>query len=109
MIRRPPKSTRTDSLFPYTTLCLSRAGSRFEGARCMEDEPQRCASTVRVLRGSVTFGEKEHFVKFALGAVFVDFGRSNWAKALEFASTHAGVGDLLPEQLCDVWADRIGE
>src|SRR3546814_16969888 len=23
MIRRPPRSTRTDTLFPYTTLCLS--------------------------------------------------------------------------------------
>src|SRR3546814_4958668 len=26
MIRRPPRSTRTDTLFPYTTLFLSRAG-----------------------------------------------------------------------------------
>src|SRR3546814_7931799 len=26
MIRRPPKSTRTDTLFPYTTLFRSRAG-----------------------------------------------------------------------------------
>src|SRR3546814_14325212 len=26
MIRRPPKSTRTDSLLPYPTLCRSRAG-----------------------------------------------------------------------------------
>src|SRR3546814_2015029 len=25
MIRRPPRSTRTDTLFPYTTLCRSRA------------------------------------------------------------------------------------
>src|SRR3546814_1434364 len=25
MIRRPPKSTRTDTLFPYTTLCRSGA------------------------------------------------------------------------------------
>src|SRR3546814_10955314 len=25
MIRRPPRSTRTDTLFPYTTLCLSLA------------------------------------------------------------------------------------
>src|SRR3546814_8406023 len=24
MIRRPPRSTRTDTLFPYTTLCQSR-------------------------------------------------------------------------------------
>src|SRR3546814_15463875 len=26
MRRRPPRSTRTDSLFPYTTLCRSLAG-----------------------------------------------------------------------------------
>src|SRR3546814_9441583 len=34
MIRRPPRSTRTDTLFPYTTLfrsCL--AGRRREGAK----------------------------------------------------------------------------
>src|SRR3546814_17792648 len=27
MIRRPPRSTRTDTLFPYTTLCRSRVGT----------------------------------------------------------------------------------
>src|SRR3546814_1028859 len=26
MIRRPPRSTRTDTLFPYTTLCRSGGG-----------------------------------------------------------------------------------
>src|SRR3546814_9816408 len=36
MIRRPPRSTRTDTLFPYTTLFRSvpgHAGFREEGAR----------------------------------------------------------------------------
>src|SRR3546814_2079193 len=33
MIRRPPRSTRTDTLFPYTTLFRS-AGARFE--RCSQ-------------------------------------------------------------------------
>src|SRR3546814_2535634 len=28
MIRRPPRSTRTDTLFPYTTLCRSRHRER---------------------------------------------------------------------------------
>src|SRR3546814_9685899 len=32
MIRRPPRSTRTDTLFPYTTLFRS-AGGRGDGAR----------------------------------------------------------------------------
>src|SRR3546814_4771909 len=33
MRRRPPRSTRTDTLLPYTTLCRSRsAGSRHRGS-----------------------------------------------------------------------------
>src|SRR3546814_8900259 len=41
MIRRPPRSTRTDTLFPYTTLCRSSRLSR--GARW----PGRTASARR--------------------------------------------------------------
>src|SRR3546814_9387004 len=33
MIRRPPRSTRTDTLFPYTTLFRSSSYSRARGAR----------------------------------------------------------------------------
>src|SRR3546814_7897804 len=41
MIRRPPRSTRTDTLFPYTTLCRSvsgkpaRDGGHRQIARCV--------------------------------------------------------------------------
>src|SRR3546814_7760375 len=35
MIRRPPRSTRTDTLFPYTTLC--RSGHAGHG-QCCHDE-----------------------------------------------------------------------
>src|SRR3546814_582695 len=47
MIRRPPRSTRTDTLFPYTTLSDLRAGAR----RLLEasDAPER----IRVLRPGV--------------------------------------------------------
>src|SRR3546814_18441102 len=31
MIRRPPRSTRTDTLFPYTTLFRSHASAIFDG------------------------------------------------------------------------------
>src|SRR3546814_5654573 len=34
MIRRPPRSTRTDTLFPYTTLC--RSGPYFCDFLCRE-------------------------------------------------------------------------
>src|SRR3546814_6591596 len=33
MIRRPPRSTRTDTLFPYTTLFRSKPDARRLGAR----------------------------------------------------------------------------
>src|SRR3546814_7913383 len=33
MIRRPPRSTRTDTLFPYTTLFRSPADDRADAAR----------------------------------------------------------------------------
>src|SRR3546814_12281971 len=32
MIRRPPRSTRTDTLFPYTTLCRSIVANKFYDA-----------------------------------------------------------------------------
>src|SRR3546814_18420243 len=40
MIRRPPRSTRTDTLFPYTTLFRSLAfpGERFSRLPCLQDE-----------------------------------------------------------------------
>src|SRR3546814_2398560 len=34
MIRRPPRSTRTDTLFPYTTLFRSRLGRVVAVAQC---------------------------------------------------------------------------
>src|SRR3546814_10493035 len=39
MIRRPPRSTRTDTLFPYTTLFRSGVDGRFGGI--MRDERVR--------------------------------------------------------------------
>src|SRR3546814_1844945 len=34
MIRRPPRSTRTDTLFPYTTLFRSRGRARSQNGGC---------------------------------------------------------------------------
>src|SRR3546814_3551324 len=43
MIRRPPRSTRTDTLFPYTTLFRSHRDRRREGRRhlCRHPRPAR--------------------------------------------------------------------
>src|SRR3546814_5823475 len=51
MIRRPPRSTRTDTLFPYTT--LFRSQSPRSGGRAHAGEPdagdRRCAVRVSAL------------------------------------------------------------
>src|SRR3546814_18930299 len=38
MIRRPPRSTRTDTLFPYTTLFRSICGENFPGTLLGQEE-----------------------------------------------------------------------
>src|SRR3546814_11276816 len=40
MIRRPPRSTRTDTLFPYTTLFRSPSRRRLRHRRARADHPQ---------------------------------------------------------------------
>src|SRR3546814_16338969 len=54
MIRRPPRSTRTDTLFPYTTLFRSATGAVFGAAGAVAgaaaaaaDAPSRSALTMR--------------------------------------------------------------
>src|SRR3546814_11975588 len=49
MIRRPPRSTRTDTLFPYPTLFRSDGHGAGRGARC---SMAYCLSYARALRGA---------------------------------------------------------
>src|SRR3546814_5356602 len=46
MIRRPPRSTRTDTLFPYTTLFLSAGGTALIVGGVGEDERRRVKALV---------------------------------------------------------------
>src|SRR3546814_19254767 len=51
MIRRPPRSTRTDTLFPYTTLFRSQALSTERWNRLHPDQPARTARVTELLEG----------------------------------------------------------
>src|SRR3546814_2046656 len=54
MRRRPPRSTRTDTLFPYTTLCRSVA--RPHAARCAIRRRERS----RAHLSEHAFGDDDH-------------------------------------------------
>src|SRR3546814_4866635 len=41
MVRRPPRSTRTDTLFPYTTLFRSRGQAKSFAQKIMNEDRER--------------------------------------------------------------------
>src|SRR3546814_5724777 len=58
MIRRPPRSTRTDTLFPYTTLFRSVEGDPERGEQFAARRPLlRIPLQLRVVIGSVDHGD----------------------------------------------------
>src|SRR3546814_3370651 len=61
MIRRPPRSTRTDTLFPYTTLFRSRAGPEPPPTR-----PTRSARAPPAAPGCAWRGPAPHPAKRAV-------------------------------------------
>src|SRR3546814_8104199 len=72
MIRRPPRSTRTDTLFPYTTLFRSKNNTLFNrrltGAAVMFPKPESRALSRQAigsvgglrLSGQYLFGPSDH-------------------------------------------------
>src|SRR3546814_3311858 len=60
MIRRPPRSTRTDTLFPYTT--LFRSGRPLEGTgvgRRRDGEPRALPRIEQIVGGVATRGQRQ--------------------------------------------------
>src|SRR3546814_20535132 len=83
MIRRPPRSTRTDTLFPYTTLFRSRGGALGE-----EDVAQGLR-----LRSGNELREQRAFLLLSL--VDRQFGRG-------LHRLNAGLGCLEPSDLTSI-------
>src|SRR3546814_7261681 len=62
MIRRPPRSTRTDTLFPYTTLFRSppRRDAPFLGIHRRFERTERALGAIE--KGFAQFGDQRGFV-----------------------------------------------
>src|SRR3546814_6796261 len=59
MIRRPPRSTRTDTRFPYTTLFRSTLQEKGDDGRKIEDAPK----ARRVKKRQCPFGDRREFAR----------------------------------------------
>src|SRR3546814_18260872 len=79
MIRRQPRSTRTDPLFPYTTLCRSNLGMGVLGHMALQDARHMGFKVVAIGRGSDIAADA-----LALGAhVYIDNREENAVATLK--------------------------
>src|SRR3546814_3350347 len=102
MIRRPPRSTRTDTLFPYTTLFRSWFGRRPEafspfGRYLLARKRRRCAS-----------GPRQGVRRVRRGTMKT---RSGWRmRALGALAVAAGLAAAVPAEAddCNIVGPRLG-
>src|SRR3546814_8902608 len=110
MIRRPPRSTRTDTLFPYTTLFRSQAaGSEAMGTMeryskvGMQELDQRLSKIVEAAR-------KQPVSVYRYGAPWVWIvSQDDWQGALKEVSSYIPQGHslvLLRPQIDDLLDDH---
>src|SRR3546814_15499189 len=93
MIRRPPRSTRTDTLFPYTTLFRSRDVAHLEVAALEGDELGALleeGAAVVALEGEVAFdGVGEHLHHLGADVLLGEDGREAQRRLVLRKSGHA--------------------
>src|SRR3546814_19408502 len=96
MIPRPPRSTRTDTLFPYTTLFRSPRSTRMETEERPLPTPERTSTNGRAAPGlqpdlGFQFAPRREILRFEFGDEFGDRAhRGDGADAL------ARTPDVLP-------------
>src|SRR3546814_7337553 len=93
MIRRPPRSTRTDTLFPYTTLFRSRGDLEQVDRQLgvpLDDWRGRSAGTpLRAFRPAWLFGHADSSIAVAPGLGPTEF--TYFARLCDHADSHTTV------------------
>src|SRR3546814_3095387 len=78
MIRRPPRSTRTDTLFPYTTLFRSTLG----------DGPRRALELTRRALAASTLGHLDHALERERAGQIELIGTPDFAEGADRSEEH---------------------
>src|SRR3546814_8345662 len=85
MIRRPPRSTRTDTLFPYTTLFRSTevltagAGTPEDPANTADDRTYTATVTDADASYRITLFESDNVTRSSTGETFAEDAATNLA------------------------------
>src|SRR3546814_5319359 len=112
MIRRPPRSTRTDTLFPYTTLFRSRSGRLEYGSEGIRMHPDAADTTTPFLVS--LFPPAGEVLARWSGAMSYDVARGFLGQRQRTELEGFGVLDAhakilgLPDLTVGEWEDEIG-
>src|SRR3546814_1988911 len=111
MIRRPPRSTRTDTLFPYTTLFRSAVVfAAFFNFAAYFIFPLHVAATIG--KGTIDASFIDLYVIFGALAGAIAWNLITWYFGLPSSSSHALIGGLVGAGICNggihapIWGDR---
>src|SRR3546814_12259612 len=113
MLRRPPRSTRTDTLFPYTTLFRSDDLARLGGVEQAHRAPCEDSAIALQIRGP---GAVRYLVRERLGDVDrvrverldQQRGAARAAVLFGFLAFGAGIGDLRVDRSGSVGGRPVG-
>src|SRR3546814_8361992 len=90
MIRRPPRSTRTDTLFPYTTLFRSREAAEVNRGRRIQRNVERGQRVIR-REAEITVSKAERVVcDFDLGVCRVELEGHGHGRCRDACGEKAG-------------------
>src|SRR3546814_14036716 len=122
MIRRPPRATRTDTLFPYPTLFRShrlvpRLGARAMRARPVRTIRQGCGmnNRLKVLRAERNWSQQDLTERLAVSRQSVNaIETGRYDPSLPLAFRIADLFGLTIEQIFNkigraAWRERVGQ
>src|SRR3546814_877711 len=103
MLRRPPRSTRTDTLFPYTPLFLSIGGSNMFSFDINSDNPKtQLYADLTAAAKAVTAGERDAIANMAnVSALIWQFLPDlNWAGFYRLVGNELVLGPFQGKAAC---------
>src|SRR3546814_9350747 len=101
MIRRPPRSTRTDTLFPYTTLFRSVGTTAANGTSTISARSARLNLHRPTTRNSARHGHSRTCGHFGRGTIFAKAGgwTSCYKRRKHMAEGNYGTRHLMEEEM----------
>src|SRR3546814_16098586 len=100
MIRRPPRSTRTDTLFPYTTLFRSIQHPLAECWTFLESAYWMCLRAASLYDSGQSCGAEANAAKFLAG-------RAAFNACTQAVLTHGGMGYAREYQVARLFRESI--